>query len=83
VYDEPGSEGKSVGINPQTHQLRQNFIFNRNWLGQTSSGYSVDYDDGSSQYNATANFLVYGAFKVRDGINRNHGIEEFLILRLQ
>ena len=25
---------------------------------------SVDYDDGSSQYNATSNFLVYGAFKV-------------------
>lgn len=93
MYDEPGSEGKSVGINPQTHQLRRNFIFNRNWLGQTSSGYSVDYDDvrqatpfcyhqltqyvlvlaqGSSQYNATENFLVYGAFKVRDGINRNH-----------
>ena len=29
-------------------------------------------DDGSSQYNATHNFLVYGAFKVRDGINRAH-----------
>ena len=31
-----------------------------------NSGYSVDYDDGSSQYNATSNFLVYGAFKVRE-----------------
>ena len=27
---------------------------------------------GSSQYNASANFLVYGGFKVRDGINRAH-----------
>jgi hypothetical protein len=54
-----------VALNPATHELRRNFIFNRNWLGTTNSGYSVDYDDGSSQYNATANFLVYGAFKVR------------------
>jgi hypothetical protein len=38
---------------------------NKNWLGSTRSGYSIDYDDGSSQYNATSNFLVYGAFKVR------------------
>ena len=42
----------------------------RNWLGSTRSGYSIDYDDGTSQYNATSNFLVYAGFKVRDGVNR-------------
>lgn len=69
VHDD---EAGRVALNPATHQLRKNFIFNKNWLGTTNSGYSVDYDDGSSQYNATSNFLVYGAFKVRDGINRAH-----------
>lgn len=69
VHDD---EAGQVALNPATHQLRKNFIFNKNWLGSTNSGYSVDYDDGSSQYNATENFLVYGAFKVRDGINRAH-----------
>lgn len=59
-------------ISPLTHQLRGNFIMNRNWLGTTRSGYCVDYDDGSSEYNATANFLVYAGFKVRDGVNRRH-----------
>ena len=69
VHD--GDDG-NVAINPKVHMLRHNFIMNTNWLGRTNSGYSIDYDDGSSQYNATANFLVYGAFKVRDGINRVH-----------
>lgn len=69
VHDD--DEG-NLAINPKVHHLRHNFIMNTNWLGTTKSGYSVDYDDGSSQYNATANFLVYGAFKVRDGINRVH-----------
>ena len=71
VHDGDQAQG-GVAINPAVHMLRQNFIMNRNWLGTTNSGYSIDYDDGSSQYNATANFLVYGAFKVRDGINRIH-----------
>jgi hypothetical protein len=39
VYDEAGSEGKVQALNPQTHQIRRNFIFNRNWLGSTNSGY--------------------------------------------
>ena len=69
VHDDVAGE---VALNPLTHQIHKNFIFNRNWLGSTNSGYSIDYDDGSSQYNATHNFLVYGAFKVRDGINRAH-----------
>ena len=61
-----------LAIYPAVHQIRGNFFMNRNWLGDTRSGYSIDYDDGSSQYNATSNFLVYGAFKVRDGVNRQH-----------
>ena len=40
------TEGKTA-INPAMHHLVRNFIFNRNWLGDTRSGYSIDYDDGS------------------------------------
>lgn len=61
-----------IAIYPAVHQIERNFIMNRNWLGDTRSGYCIDYDDGSSQYNATSNFLAYGAFKVRDGVNRQH-----------
>lgn len=72
IHDSDGSEGGGrYAIDPTTHQLRRNFIMNTNWIGTTHSGYSIDWDDGSSQYNATANFLVYGAFKVRDGISRS------------
>lgn len=39
----------ALAIDPATHQIRNNFIFNRNWLGSTNSGYSIDWDDGSSQ----------------------------------
>eukprot|EP00040_Diaphanoeca_grandis_P016432 m.84756 g.84756 ORF g.84756 m.84756 type:complete len:1009 (-) comp25800_c0_seq1:252-3278(-) len=67
-----GDATSGYEIVPKTHHLNKNFILNINFLGVTHSGYSVDYDDGSSQYNATNNFLVYGAFKVRDGINRAH-----------
>ena len=35
-------------------------------------GTTNEPNDTGSQYNATANFLVYGAFKVRDGVNRIH-----------
>merc|ERR1711959_393058 len=35
-------------------------------------GYCVDYDDGSSQYNATNNVFLYAGFKIRDGVNRTH-----------
>lgn len=71
VHDgESGGPSGKYAIDAATHQLRRNFIMNKNWLGTTNSGYSVDWDDGSSQYNATGNLLVYGAFKVRDGISR-------------
>ena len=45
----PGKSSKEAGrlaLNPRTHQLRRNFIFNRNFLGDTHSGYAIDYDDG-------------------------------------
>ena len=48
-----GVAAETLQLSPHFHQLRQNFVMNRNWLGTTRSGYCVDYDDGSSQYNAT------------------------------
>ena len=39
-------EAGRLALNPRTHQLRRNFIFNRNFLGDTHSGYAIDYDDG-------------------------------------
>eukprot|EP01050_Picozoa_sp_SAG11_P043996 SAG11_NODE_21147_length_431_cov_0.870482_1_plen_63_part_01 len=50
------NEGGSVSIVPKTHQLRRNLIFNSNFgEGGTNSGYCVDWDDASSEYNATDN----------------------------
>ena len=39
VHDDDAGD---VALNPRTHQIRRNFIFNRNWLGRTNSGYSID-----------------------------------------
>ena len=66
--DQPGGE---LALSPGTHQLRANFIFNTNFLGQSNGMYCFDHDDGSSQYNDTGNVLVYGGVKYRDGVNRS------------
>jgi hypothetical protein len=67
------SKGQSQ-TSPKVHQIHNNFCFNKNYAtnGVTRSGYCVDYDDGSSQYNATNNVFLYGGFKIRDGVNRSH-----------
>merc|ERR1712196_410451 len=56
------------------HHIERNLIFNRNYATTktTRSGYCIDYDDGSTGYSATANVLVHGGFKIRDGVNRSH-----------
>ena len=61
-------------LSPKRHQIHRNLCFNHNYAttGKTRSGYCFDYDDGSSQYNATANVMVGGGFKIRDGVNRSH-----------
>lgn len=33
--------------------------------------YNIDYDDGSSVYNTTFNFNIYGGIKFRDGIEKH------------
>ena len=66
--DEPGGE---LTLSPGTHQLRGNFVFNTNFLGRSNGMYAIDHDGGSSQYNDTGNVLVYGGFKIRDGVNRS------------
>ena len=64
-------ESGNVSIVPKTHQLRRNFIFNSNFgQGGTNSGYCVDWDDASSEYNATDNVLIFGGFKLSGGSNR-------------
>ena len=57
-------------LSPETHHLRGNFIFNRNFVGSSHGLYCIDHDDGSSQYNDSGNVLVYGGIKYRDGVNR-------------
>ena len=64
-------ESGSVSIVPKTHQLRRNLIFNSNFgEGGTNSGYCVDWDNASSEYNATDNVRVFGGFKLSGGSNR-------------
>lgn len=70
VYKNPLSESDGWQLTPAVHQLRGNLIFNTNFKGSTRSGYCIDLDDGSSQYNITGNVMVYGGVKVRDGIVR-------------
>jgi hypothetical protein len=65
-------ESGGVSIVPKMHQLRRNFIFNANFAaGGMNSGYCIDMDDASSEYNATGNVLVFGGFKLSDGSNRS------------
>ena len=65
------NESGSVSIVPKTHQLRRNLIFNSNFgEGGTNSGYCVDWDNASSEYNATDNVRVFGGFKLSGGSNR-------------
>ena len=66
--DMPGSD---LELSPATHQLKNNFIFNTNFLGISHGLYCIDHDDGSSQYNDTGNVLVYGGIKYRDGVNKS------------
>jgi hypothetical protein len=61
-------------LTPATSKISRNFCLNKNYATThtTHSGYCIDYDDGSSEYNATDNVLVHGGFKIRDGVNRSH-----------
>ena len=65
------AEDGSLSVTPKTHQLRGNLIFNANFLGATQSGYCIDWDDASSNYNATGNVLVFGGVKLSGGSNRS------------
>ncbi len=69
-----GEEGATTALSPRRHQIHRNFCLNANYATtlSTRSGYCFDYDDGSSQYNATSNVMVSGGFKDRDGVNRSH-----------
>ena len=65
------AEDGSTSVTPKTHQLRSNFILNANFRGATQSGYCFDWDDASSNYNATGNVLVFGGVKLSGGSNRS------------
>ena len=72
-YLHTASADGQPALTPKTHRLLRNFIFNANFEGHTSSGYAVDYDDGSSDYDADGNVAVLlqgAAFKIRDGVRR-------------
>ena len=48
-----------LAISPQTMTLRNNFILNFNFHGQTCGSIAIDFDDETSQMNVTQNVLVY------------------------
>jgi hypothetical protein len=46
--------------------------------GPSNNLYCIDHDDGSSMYNDTSNFLVYGGIKFREGISK-HASYNYLV----
>ena len=64
----------TFGATPIPHQVRQNFIING-----YNGVWALDHDDGSSHYNDTANFLVYGGCKNFRGNNKRCGPDNVII----
>eukprot|EP01052_Picozoa_sp_SAG31_P004799 SAG31_NODE_203_length_20490_cov_7.713256_12_plen_210_part_00 len=65
-----GSSDGELMTAPATRHITQNFIFRNSFRGPTSNKWCLDKDDGSSNYDASKNVLVYGAIKARDGLWR-------------
>lgn len=70
LYSPTDSGSDVLCLSPETHRLWGNFIFNKNFIGPARGLYTIDHDDGSSQYDDRGNVLVYGGIKYRDGVNR-------------
>merc|ERR1712096_64213 len=56
---------------PDMMRIRNNFIIRTSFEGSSKNLYCVDHDDGSSMYNDTDNFFVYGGIKFREGISKH------------
>ena len=69
--DDPYDSKSTVKIVPNQHHLHNNFIIRTSFLGPSNNLYCIDHDDGSSSYNDTDNFLVYGGIKFREGIEKH------------
>jgi len=69
--EDPHNPKSQVHMVPQQHHIKHNFIIRTSFLGPSNNLYSIDHDDGSSMYNDTFNFLVYGGIKFRDGLSKH------------
>jgi hypothetical protein len=69
--EDPYDPKSTVNIVPKTHHLHNNFIIRTSYKGPSNNLYCIDHDDGSSSYNDTDNFLVYGGIKFREGIEKH------------
>ena len=51
--------------------IHHNFIIRTSFTSTSKNLYCIDHDDGSSMYNDTSNFLVYGGIKFREGLSKH------------
>ena len=65
-----GSADGQLMTAPATKTIARNFVFRNSFRGPTSNKWCLDKDDGSSNYLADGNVLMYGAIKARDGLWR-------------
>ena len=69
--EDPADPASQVRMTPQRHRITHNFIIRTSFLGPSNNLYAIDHDDGSSMYNDTSNYLVYGGIKFRDGLSKH------------
>lgn len=69
--DDPMDPSSEVRMVPNYHHIHHNFMIRTSFLGASKNLYCLDHDDGSSMYNDTSNFLVYGGIKFREGLQKH------------
>ena len=71
IWLEDQSDPTSLRMVPKVTKIEHNFIIRTAFTGPSANLYCIDHDDGSSMYNDTSNFLVYGGIKFRDGLSKH------------
>eukprot|EP01046_Picozoa_sp_COSAG06_P029568 COSAG06_NODE_2749_length_6349_cov_6.086400_2_plen_217_part_00 len=71
VWLQDSADPNSLRMVPQQSTIHNNFIVRTSFLGPSKNLYCIDHDDGSSMYNDTDNFLVYGGIKFREGLSKH------------
>eukprot|EP00039_Didymoeca_costata_P032779 m.39344 g.39344 ORF g.39344 m.39344 type:complete len:907 (+) comp9540_c0_seq1:194-2914(+) len=68
---EDESSALTANMIPNRFHIHNNFMVRTSFLGESMNLYCLDHDDGSSMYNDTFNFLLYGGIKFREGYSKH------------